>query len=259
MNSTPKTNILALLATILMLPILAVQGQTVQIRLDSLQADSGQVFSIPLRVWGFSSITSAQFSVTWDPAVLTFEALDLSQALLALTPANFNTNQAAAGKIGFLWVDLSGRGITLADSSQLFALQFKATGSRGSTSTITLGNDPVMMAIEVFNGALNMVVIPGMVAINPLVGIPYVDLSAGVSLFPNPCTEYITLRIGSPPNGTWTLQILDMVGKTVARYTTSGASSTQNLVLPRLPAGLYVMYGRNADFYFHAKLQVVQK
>jgi hypothetical protein len=97
-----------------------------QVRFQVLGASSqpGGTARVLVKVSGFREVTSAQFTLKWNPA-----ALQLSQTgdygLTDISGANFGTLRTNAGKVTFAWEDSRALGVTLADGSTLFSLTFQ--------------------------------------------------------------------------------------------------------------------------------------
>ena len=74
-------------------------------------AQSGQPVSVQVTVSGFHQVTSAQFSLAWDPAVLRYVGTG-SYGLTGLSAGSFGTSLAGSGKLAFAWYDSAAVGVT---------------------------------------------------------------------------------------------------------------------------------------------------
>jgi len=88
---------------------------------------------VGLTVSGFSQVTSAQFSLAWDPAVLRYVETG-SYGLKGLSSGSFGTTLSESGKLAFAWYDPAAVGATLADGTVLFTVSFEVIGQAGSVS-----------------------------------------------------------------------------------------------------------------------------
>lgn len=115
--------------------------------LPAVSALPGDDVCVKVTVQNFDSIGSVQFSVKWDPAVLQYTSVGaFNPALQGLDSGNFNAN-ANAGTLGLAWFDIGLNGATLADSSALFEICFKAIGALGTESPLQFTSDPVKIEI----------------------------------------------------------------------------------------------------------------
>ena len=126
--------------------------------LSDQQGTPGDTVVVDIRVDNFMSISSFQFSVNWDPEVISFIALEeYNDSLQAFGEDNFNfaSDLTDIGQLVVSWSDPLTRGIHLPDSATLFALVFTAIGDIGDSTTIVISDDP--LEIEVIDGDLNSI------------------------------------------------------------------------------------------------------
>jgi len=67
-----------------------------------------------------------------------------SSSIGLIPPGNLvlGTSQVASGRLGLLWDDGTGNGLTLSDGTILFALDFTVVGNAGAQTPITFGDVP---------------------------------------------------------------------------------------------------------------------
>ncbi len=133
---------------------------------QSASGMAGSEVVVPFTVNGFNAISGLQFSLQWDPQVMTL-VLDehglpkLTQsATILLNDLNFplilgnNFSVSESGKLTFLWDEAvqPGIGRTLDDDGILFALHFNLVGDPGSTTQLVIGNDPTPYKIVPASG-----------------------------------------------------------------------------------------------------------
>jgi hypothetical protein len=110
---------------------------SVNLQLGSATNVSGTSVVVPVSVSGFKSVTSAQGTFAWDPAVLRFVGTE-SYGLGGLAAGNFGTAFVSNGMLSFSWDDPEARGTARPDGAAIFALRFELIGPAGSSSTVTL-------------------------------------------------------------------------------------------------------------------------
>jgi gliding motility-associated-like protein len=109
----------------------------------------GETVTINISVLNYDSIGGIQFSVGWDPAVLSFDTIANANPSLVLDATNFGTQQTANGFISFAWTSALPFGLTLVDGSVLFSLTFNVVATGNNSSNIAFGNFPTdMLAIS---------------------------------------------------------------------------------------------------------------
>ena len=111
-------------------------------------AQPGQTVTVEVTVSGFRQVTSAQFSLAWDPAVLRYVGTG-SYGLRGLGAGSFGTTLAESGKLAFAWYDPEVDGVTLADGTVLFTVSFEVIGKAGSVSALALAGSPTAQEVNV--------------------------------------------------------------------------------------------------------------
>ena len=107
--------------------------------------------SVPIRVEDFEDVTGVQFSLTWDPALLHFEATG-AYNLPGLNEASFGTPQSENiddGTLTFAWDDPEANGETLSDGSTLFTVTFTPAGSSDERADISFADSPTEQAVYI--------------------------------------------------------------------------------------------------------------
>ena len=118
----------------------------VQFFVESANVDPGQHFSLKTTVNKFDKIVSMQFTIKWDPAVLSLDSIG-GMSLSGLSQSNFGLNKADQGIVSVSWIDFSAQGKSLADGSTLFKLYFEAIGTSGSISDVDITSNPIKIEI----------------------------------------------------------------------------------------------------------------
>ena len=103
----------------------------------SITGDTGDNVCLPLTVSDFTNITSFGGSINWDASVLQFTEVT-NFGISTLTTSDFNTGTS---DLTFLWMNPV-NGETLLDGAVLFEVCFDIIGGQGSSSTVSVSNNP---------------------------------------------------------------------------------------------------------------------
>ena len=164
--------------------------------LDSVIGYSGQKVVVNCRVKNFKKIVSAQFTMKFNPQLLSF-VQEEQFGIPNLGSSNFGKSQSIAGVISFSWTDPSVSGVTLTDGSILFSIRFSVrAGNQGQSCNVYFDNFPI---IEEFsdtslNAFTTYCLFPGKVNISHddvISGRVKTELNAGVN--------YCTLTANGSP------------------------------------------------------------
>jgi len=113
----------------------------VGLAVSSLAAAPGALVRVPVKGRGVTQMTSAQFTLGWDPAVLRFVWIS-DYGLRGLDDENFGTRYTAEGKLAVAWDDPELLGVTVANSEPLFSVEFAVIGSAGTGTIVAVSDDP---------------------------------------------------------------------------------------------------------------------
>ncbi|NND07504.1 MAG: T9SS type B sorting domain-containing protein [Saprospiraceae bacterium] len=133
------------LLSILLVGLLGWMQAQPTFEIDDATGDPGGVVSINFKVKDFTGIVGMQFSINWDPTVLQFaEIKNITNEINAFDGSAFNTdaNRVDNGQILFQWFDTGAEGNTLADGTIIFTIDFTIVGGSGSSTNITISDDP---------------------------------------------------------------------------------------------------------------------
>ena len=114
--------------------------------MDSIQSTSGSQISMPVYVNSFTDITSMQGSITFDATVLSYSNIS-NFSLPGLSISSFGTTQSGQGILTYSWYDASLQGVTVADSTQIFSIDFMVIGSAGQSSNVSFSNTPTTLEV----------------------------------------------------------------------------------------------------------------
>ncbi|GJM35368.1 MAG: hypothetical protein DHS20C18_43690 [Saprospiraceae bacterium] len=114
------------------------------ITMESATVEAGEEFCLDVTVSNFIDIIGAQFTVNYDPAILSFESISNVNFSGVGQPEFGTPPQTSPGVITVRWEDPSLSGLTLPNGRVIFQICF--TGIANGTSAVTFGNTPT--AIE---------------------------------------------------------------------------------------------------------------
>jgi len=167
----------------------------VTIDISDAGVGNGQTFELDVKTTNFSNITTFQFTIVWNTAVLDFDTVGSYNATLPLAASDFNFTLSSQGKIALTWFTASGK--TLAADALLFKLKFTALAN--GTSPVEFSNDPVEIYAENTNGA---------VPVSPQNGVVNVQNSAPLN---DVCSGAVSIQnlFGNGTNNPQTSTIFD--------------------------------------------------
>ncbi|MFL5753230.1 MAG: T9SS type A sorting domain-containing protein [Bacteroidia bacterium] len=146
-------------------------AQTLKVRMDTVSGPNSAQVVVPVRVWRFHGILSAQGTISFNTAVATYVATE-QYGLNGMTAGNFGTSQVSSGKLMFSWSDANLIGANLADSSVIFAIRFNIVGLPGDTTRLNFINSPT--PVEFIDSTFNTVsptLVPGKIRVSGNVSI----------------------------------------------------------------------------------------
>lgn len=185
---------------------LAAQADCLTLKPDHATATTNETVCIDVKVENFTDVLGMQFSLRWDPAVLSFIEVnnfslpDLNQASFG-TP---NTSSAYQDRIRVFWIDNSITPRSLDDGAALFTVCFKVTGQAGSYTPIVFDTAPTDIEFGVGSSAADNESVPatlfsGSVTVGnatpdlPQIGLDYCPVLTSCSeVPPQGITPYIT-------------------------------------------------------------------
>jgi len=177
----------------------------------------GQLVTIPVMVRDFNAITGYQFTMNWDPSVLSLESAENTELL-----GFFNTELAKKGILSTVWNDLSGQPITLEDDAVAFTLTFRVVGDWGAASGITVTSDLTNaigynveeMPLAVIASTVNITVGDVSTSIDP----SELEGYAFLQNVPNPFNESTTFTFALPKQEDVKIEIYNAMGQIVRTF-----------------------------------------
>lgn len=104
--------------------------------MPSMAVTPGETFNMPVHTRAFNDISGYQFTMSWDPNIISFEGVE-GGAL----PAHYGQHKIEEGHLTTVWNDPQGESRELADGTVAFNLTFKAIGPWQAESPIRLHGD----------------------------------------------------------------------------------------------------------------------
>ena len=121
------------------------------LRGQTLEASMGTTACVGITTENFDDISSMQFTLQWNPSVMTFDAVQ-GFNLEGLSGSSFNP--VASDKLRLTWNSFDGSGVNVADGVELFEVCFDIIGdcTQQPTSNVDFINDGNIM-IEIVRGS----------------------------------------------------------------------------------------------------------
>ena len=222
--------------------------------------ESGVFINANVKVTGFTDIVGMQFSIAWDSTVLRFIGLQ-DLALDIDEDANFGTNNASNGALGFFWFDEATIGVSLDDSTTLFSIKFEVVGESNDSTFIDFADFPTSR--EVLGSNLDTVSAAyqqGKILVDPISSTYSRQIPKWITInpsFPNPFREntYVIIELDQPIE----LEILlyNDHGQLIYREQRVLRSGEQSLALEQQlfqSAGIYYLKIQSSTFLVTQKL-----
>lgn len=120
-------------------------GNSVGISASPANVEVGESICVDVEVTNFTDILSMQFSMHWDPSIISFDSIN-NFVLPTGTVNNFgNPDVLGPGVLTFAWLESTLTGTSLPNGSAIFQLCFTAIAP--GTSTINFTDDPTLIEV----------------------------------------------------------------------------------------------------------------
>ena len=145
---------LALIAG-LMITVFSLTAQP-EFTISSATADNGQMVEIDVVIDDYIDLISLQFSMNWDPGVLTFQdVINVTDGLPGFNASSSINADVANGNLTVSWFEASLTPVTLPNGTNLYTLQFLVIGDPCDVSDVVISGTP--LAIEIADADENNV------------------------------------------------------------------------------------------------------
>jgi len=166
---------------------------------------------LPVTARQFKSMSGYQFTINWNPTVLSFVGVENAAAV----NGEYGLQKQAEGAISVLWTADNATSLDLADETTLFYLTFKAIGKTGDVSAVSISSS--VTPVEAVNNNLDLVELrsnAGTVSI----GSPSVSDYRLDQNIPNPFNGSTSIRFALPERKEVQIRIFNVLGVEVAAY-----------------------------------------
>ena len=119
-------------------------------------SDDALTVTVPIRVSDFSDVGAMQFTLSWDPTVLSFKNLGdfdhstLPTELFFFGETHFSLNAASNGKLLCLYEQPLASDAALDDDATIFSITFDVIGADGSSSYVRFSDEPTPRKLASF-------------------------------------------------------------------------------------------------------------
>ena len=124
-------------------------GSDIVIRANQASGDNGTEVCLQIRVDNFTDVESMQFSMSWDPAIITYSRVT-NFNLVNLSAGSFGSTMA--GSLRCIWDEGSGGSETLANNTRIFDLCFNVVGTTGQMSDVDFVDTPLPIEFNTGSG-----------------------------------------------------------------------------------------------------------
>lgn len=207
------------LALLILLSLSYQSFATPVISLSNHNVTLGETFKAEVRVSGFVDLIGMQFSISWDSTILKYKGI--GDFGMELNPSNNfgfppSTN---AGAVSFRWDDASVAGVTLADETVLFTIEFEAIGGSNTSTSLAFSDSPTQREVSDLSfAAIDADFIDGATTIDGISSTSNINRSIQVSYFsPNPFSNQTQLTIKIQHKTEATLTLIDSHGHELIR------------------------------------------
>ena len=139
-------------------PVRPAEVGKLPLQVSSAKMAKGETACLSITTAQFNEIVSMQYTMTWDPTVLTFREVK-NFGLPGMTDTNFGDRAADKGILAYSWFDANVQGITKPDGTKLYDVCFEAIGDTGKSTSLEFADAPVV--IEISNAASQFLGIDG--------------------------------------------------------------------------------------------------
>jgi len=143
---------------------------------------------LDLTVENFNQLTNTEYSINWDPTILSFQGVTPTGALPNFGPSSYDASDAAGGNLTIDWAATNQvLGTSVPDGTSIFQLCFQVIGNPGKCSPLTISGFPQAVLVNsatTGNASLNISTQNGSVCVGGsinLVSYAVTDVSCGAN------------------------------------------------------------------------------
>jgi hypothetical protein len=212
-NFTGKFFLLSLL--LFFVSFAATQAQSTSLYFEDQEVEPGTMVNIDLKVSDFQNMLGMQFSINWNPEVLSFQNVEDFGLEDITLESNFGLDSSSVGRLGFLWIDNSLAGVALPDSSVLFAIKFMVIGNPDAACDIVFSDIPTLIELSDDEGVIDADMVGAVITVAEPNSTFAPDHISVIDCYPNPFASRTTLEFQMDYSAYLTISIKDVKGKVV--------------------------------------------
>ncbi len=119
---------------------------------SSAAGDNGTTVCVDISVANFTDITTMNYSLNWDAAVLQFsEVRNIN--LAGLSQGSFDITSTNSGQLGVSWVNAGGATV---NDGAIYQACFNLTGAAGTSSTVSFSDTPTPISVTTTTSATSV-------------------------------------------------------------------------------------------------------
>ena len=136
------------------------------IHLSANQAltDSGKTVRVTIQSTKVDRLTTAQFTLKWNPDVLKLTN-PVHSDLAGFSSENLGQSRVVSGQLDFGWDDPNLSGVSVSEGQALLTLDFEVIGSPGSSTQISISDSPTPIELSVRRNVVATTETPGLIAV----------------------------------------------------------------------------------------------
>ncbi len=138
--------------------------------------------NIPVTISNFENVTSAQFTLEWDPNTMEYAGVN-GNGVRGLDAGNFGTRYVGDGKLTFSWDDPEGTGLSLESSTALFSVAMNVKSARESGLQLRFADQPTLREVTVRGELGNILTSDGSLVGPAQAGTGFTEVSLGNGVF----------------------------------------------------------------------------
>lgn len=184
-------------------PLLAKQGDAagqIHLKLDRQLVEPGGTVRMVVRSSATDQLTTAQFSLNWDPAVLRFDGVE-GFGVRGLDAGNFGADGVSGGALTLGWDDPQAKGVPVTEDQALFTVVYTVVGGPGNSSQVRITDRPTLGELSVRGRVVPFSAVEGLVAVRGSTSGPLGMLQAA--------SGQIGLWFDMPTGGQWLIETSD--------------------------------------------------
>jgi hypothetical protein len=205
--------------------ILDTHAGSVHLSATEQLVNAGDSVQIAVTASQVDRLTTAQFTLTWDPSVLKFTGTS-GYNLTGMDAESFGTSRVDRGRLHVGWDDPNLQGVMVSEGQTLFVAHFKVMGGQGSSSAIQISGNPTPIELSSGRRIIPTTTASGLVAVR--------TATPGTLWVTIPNENQLQLSYESPEGTSWEVEASgDLVHWTlVGAGTVDSKNSLATVTLP---------------------------